>query len=120
MALSLDQALTLYPTLGSGARASISRGTFTGSAALEAMVHESVAIAGAHITPEGAIVAGADGSPEDNVARFRAAVAAGGTPVEAAFEKDASKLLTREQRLEATIRAVYRLGKAIDEAGNLA
>ncbi len=119
MALSLEDAIARFPTLGGGQRATISMKVFTSPEHMAAYVVEVCQMTGHGIDASGHLTAVADADLDTYSARFLAACEAAGDEVPKALATDSKGLLERSQRYESIVRAAYRLGFALDEDGEL-
>ena len=119
MALNLEDAIVLFPTLGGGQRATISMRLFSSPTHMAAYVVEVCQMTGQGIDTSGRLTAAADADLDTYAERFVTATEDIGDEVPRAFDKDSKGLLERSQRYEGIVRAAYRLGFALDEDGEL-
>lgn len=115
--LGLDEALNLYPTLETSARAQISRAIFKSEADVAALVFGACVVSGLVVDEQGQLVAGS-AEPAASETRFKELLAAD-PGLAKRFDKAMKAALTDVQRHAAMVQAIYRLGFALTAEGQV-
>jgi hypothetical protein len=115
--LGLEEALNLYPTLETSARAQISRAIFRSEADVAALAFGASVVSGLALDEQGQLVPGS-AEPAASEARFKELLAAD-PGVAKRFDKGMKAALTDAQRHAAMVQAIYRLGFALTAEGQV-
>ncbi len=117
--LTIDEAMSLYPTLPRGARARMSMRVFRDDEALVALARAACEVAEVHVTPEGALAEGAATSPDVCAEAFSRAQREQGKKASKRLADSLETALGDTERHFAMVRAMYALGFALDARGEL-
>ena len=124
-ALSLDDAIQRFPCLGGGQRAVISMKVFSSPDTVATYVAEVCRCCGCGVDANGRLTDVHDAASTTYMTRFVEACAAQGDEVVKRMDKDSKARLRKlsehdaTKRYEALVRAVYALGHAIGQEGEL-